>query len=72
LYSDVAESDALEPLCTAIDPDALDSVFRPPGADTAQPGNRITFPYHGYWVTVRSEGSISVEPRPAANRTASD
>lgn len=43
------------PLYDAIDPDALDSVFR---------GNtgHITFEYNGYVVTADYSGNVSIEP----------
>lgn len=44
------------PLYEAIDPDALDSLFR---AD----GGRVTFTYYRYTVTVESDGTVTLEPR---------
>lgn len=48
---------ALEPLYTAIDPDALDSLFAS-GTDTTN--GQVEFQYHGYRVTVESGGCISL------------
>jgi hypothetical protein len=60
---------ALEPLYTVIDPDALDSVFRTRDGDTDR---RVTFPYHGYEVTVRNADRICVSRPEPANRGATD
>lgn len=60
--SDTETGQALEPLCTVIDPEALNSVFQPTDPDTAQPHGQVTLPYHGYEVTVQREGQISVKP----------
>lgn len=69
--SDTETGQALEPLCTVIDPDALDSVFQPTDPDTAYPHDQVTFPYHGYEVTVQREGRISVKPlTPSAGEVA--
>lgn len=63
--SDRESAQALEPLYSVVDPDALDSVFRTGRGNTA-PNRRVTFPYHGYEVTVHSEDCISVtRPEPA-------
>jgi hypothetical protein len=43
-----------QPLYDAIDPDALDSLFR---GETGQ----ISFEYHGYDVTVAHSGTVSLE-----------
>jgi len=51
----------LDPLYTAVDPEALDSLFDRFGPDAARPVD-VTFHYHGYEVTVRAEGSVSVDP----------
>lgn len=61
--SESDRSQALEPLYTALDPDALDALFRNCGSDgeTARSDGRIEFSYHGYEVTARSDGEISVE-----------
>jgi hypothetical protein len=58
---EVAEAEGVSPealnppLFDVVDPDALDSVFN---AETG----RVSFEYHGYWVTVDHAGSVSVEP----------
>lgn len=62
----VDSSDVLPPLHDAIDPDALDALFRRHGgadADgrTDDRRGRVEFSYYGYRVTARSDGSVSVE-----------
>lgn len=57
---DARTSDVLPPLYHTVDPDALDSLFgHTAGGDT---GGRVTFPYHGFRVTVRSDGAVVVDP----------
>jgi hypothetical protein len=60
----------LDPLYTVIDPEALDSVFRGSDHDADRTSGWITFDYHGYEVTVHSEGWISV--RRSQNRATSE
>jgi hypothetical protein len=47
-----------EPLYSAIDPEALDGLFR--GSS-----GQVVFTYQGYEVTVTSESDISVTPLPS-------
>lgn len=58
------EPTALETIATAIDPDALDAVFRPqvssPDVDTT-----VQFSYNGRWVTVSGSGEVAVRDEPA-------
>lgn len=69
--TDTETGQALEPLYTVIDPEALNSVFQPTDPDTTQPHGQVTFPYHGYEVTVRVNGRISVKPlNPSAGEVA--
>jgi len=50
----------LDPLWSAIDPDALDALFRPrPGKP--QTRGRVTFRYHGYNVTVSDNRRVILE-----------
>lgn len=57
---------ALDPLYTVVDPDALDSVFRPVGSAPDRLRGEVTFTYHGYEVTAHGEGYVRVErPEPA-------
>jgi len=46
---------ALDPLYTVVDGDALDSLFR------SDMDGTVSFTYHGYEVTVYSEGHLVVE-----------
>jgi hypothetical protein len=55
----VAPPELAEPLYTALDPEALDGLFR--GSS-----GRVVFEYHGYEVTVTSEGDVSLTPLPRA------
>lgn len=48
------------PLYSAIDPDALDRLFRSAPAGTDIDG-RVTFTYAGYGVTVHATGAVHVE-----------
>jgi hypothetical protein len=59
---------ALDPLFTAVDPDALDAVFG--GGSRADGANgRITFAYSGHEVSVHSEGRVSVTRLDRATET---
>ena len=49
-----------EPLYAAIDPDALDRLFRSAPAGSGIAG-RVTFTYAGYDVTVQATGDVRVE-----------
>ncbi|GAA0661853.1 HalOD1 output domain-containing protein [Natronoarchaeum mannanilyticum] len=51
---------ALEPLYDAVDPEALDAVFRPLRSNTGSEQGRITFSYAGCEVTAGSDGWITV------------
>lgn len=62
----------LEPLNAAIDPEALDSVFKHTDSRPAQPRSSVTFTYHGHEVTVTGQGRISVEPLDSSTREAAD
>lgn len=54
---------ALEPLYSSIDPDALDTVFR----STADGDSFVVFPYSGCKITVHSYGLIKVGLRNEAS-----
>ena len=58
----------IEPLFSAVDPDALDAVFD--GSDGRR--GEVTFTYHGYEVSVRSEGLISLSRADPPVEVASD
>lgn len=47
--------ESLDPLYTAIDPDALDSVFGDESAGT------VSFDYHGYTVTAQGTGRVVLD-----------
>lgn len=53
---------ALPPLFHAIDPDALDALFRagPDGGGETRTSGAVTFSYHGYEVTVDADGSVDL------------
>jgi len=59
----------LEPLYHAVDPEALDAVFRPLRSDAAPAGGRITFSYAGCEVTADSDGRITVRRSRSAGET---
>lgn len=46
------------PLYEAIDPDALDSLFRPDG--TPRTDGRVRFSYYGYEITVHADGRLEL------------
>lgn len=58
----VAETDPmdLEPLYSAVDPDALNALFESPATDASRDDIRVTFAFHGHEVTVYSSGVITV------------
>jgi hypothetical protein len=49
----VAPSELSVPIADVIDPDALDTLFR-------NTTGQLTFEYHGYTVSVDSEGTVEV------------
>lgn len=49
-------------LYDAVDPDALDSLFRPCHDGTPRNGGTLSFPINGYHVTVDSSGEILIKP----------
>lgn len=49
----------LSPLYDVIDPDALDSFIN--GADRRDTAAEIQFSYHGYTVTVSTDGGVQVD-----------
>lgn len=53
--SSATDNRSLDPLYTAIDVEALDALFRP-GTDAT-----VQFTYHGYAVTVHSEGRVVLD-----------
>ena len=63
---------ALDPLFSVVDPDALDAVFRGSDDGAVAPRGEVTSCYHGYEVTVRSEGRISLTRREPTSGWGSD
>jgi len=49
-------------LYDAIDPDALDAIFRPKYDGTPRTGGHISFVVEDHYVTVTADGEITVEP----------
>ena len=49
--------EALDPLYTAIDPDALNSLFSP---ENAPADARLEFRYHGYEIAVHGDARLSL------------
>lgn len=49
----------LEPLYDAVDPEALDELFKPTGS-TGRMINSLSFPYSGHLVTVHGDGKVAV------------
>lgn len=54
----------LTPLYTAIEPDALESLFRPRAVDGGAVSGEIRFSYHEYEVRVTSAGEVSLAAGP--------
>lgn len=52
----------MPPLYTAIDPDALDALFRPTRTGPRRGDRRLEFAFNGHEVTVKSCGVIVVDP----------
>lgn len=53
-------TEVLDPLYSAVDPDALDCIFGATGPGEARTGCRVTFDYHGHEVTVHGD-RVTVE-----------
>lgn len=49
-------------LYDAVDPDALDQLFRPRHDGRPRTGGRLSFAVDDYYVTVRSNGEVLIEP----------
>lgn len=61
----VAEAEGVDPteippLYTAVDPEALDSLFQSPHAGGAAGVGRVQFAYYGYDVTVSADGQVTL------------
>jgi len=57
---DVAPEDLAPPLYEVIDPDALGRLFTSTGSSSRSSG-RVDFTYIGHHVTVRGDGTVSVD-----------
>ncbi|WP_121822343.1 HalOD1 output domain-containing protein [Halostella salina] len=55
--------DVLPPLYDAVDPDALDALFRQESEQQPGFGGEVTFPYHGYEVTVHGGDHLTLRRR---------
>lgn len=60
--ADAEQADPLDltPLYQAIDPDALDSLFKSVAGEGTRAVDEISFEYHGYDVTVAADGDIQL------------
>lgn len=58
----VDPSDLRERLSDVVDPDGLDTVFRPQEEGTPRTDGHVTFSFLGYEVTVYADGTIEVVP----------
>lgn len=56
------EPTTLEPLYDAVDPDALDQLFRSRRTGTGGSRLVVSFPFNGCHVTVEADGTISIGP----------
>lgn len=56
------EAAELPPLSEGVDPDALDTLFSPDRAH-APPNGSIHFDFHGYEVSIHSDGEILIAPK---------
>lgn len=72
--SDDGAGGVLDPLATAIDPDALDSMFGRSARDASPANGRFTFRYHDHEVTVHGGDRVTVtrSSSAAGTETASD
>lgn len=68
--TDTAAEQSLEPLYTAVDPDALEAVLRP--ARSGATKCRVSFRYHDHAVTVHADGRVRVQPIEAATPEIAD
>lgn len=60
---DGRDATTLPSLADSVDPDALDALFDPDRDGSRPPrGIEVSFTYDEYYVRVRGEGEVSVEP----------
>ncbi|WP_123538674.1 HalOD1 output domain-containing protein [Halosimplex salinum] len=60
---DTSPTELSPPLYSAIDPDALDELFRSRSTETSDSPGHVRFSYLGYEVRVRSDGDVEISPR---------
>lgn len=58
----VEPSDIPEQLYDVVDPEALDKLFEPRDDGVARRGGRLSFSLYGHHVTIRGDGTITVQP----------
>ena len=66
------DGDVLDPLYTAIDPDALDALFRSIVGGESRSDGVVTFVYEGCEVEARSDGIVTVTQHPKTDETTND
>lgn len=60
---DESDPESLQPLLSdAVDPDALDRIFRPLDGSTHGRAGRVEFPLADYEITVWGDGTVVVAP----------
>lgn len=59
-HEGVSPVDISPPLYSAVDPDALDSLFGGRASKDSEPAGSICFYYCGYEIEVESDGEISI------------
>lgn len=63
---------SMRPLTTAIDPDALDTLFAARSDEEPRPGGRVSFVWEHCRVSVDNDEYLTVEPIRIRHRTAGD
>ncbi len=58
----VEPADIPEQLYDVVDPEALDKLFHPRDDGTPRRGGRLSFSLYGHHVTIRGDGTITVQP----------
>jgi hypothetical protein len=54
----------LDPLFDVVDPEALDALFEPTRRGGQRDAGTVAFPYHGYEIRVRADGTIEIDRTP--------
>ena len=55
------QPEAVEPLFTVVDPDALDSLFKPLSSEETRNRGSVRFTFDGCLVTVTATGDVEIE-----------